>query len=125
MRLDEKTMSVYLVAIVGIVAAVALLLIILNSVDTGTVSGAAVQSTTTSYTEWTTCLDKGNSIKLGNPQGGTLEKKDVCTGTANKLISHAICTQDADGYYTYKFSNPEQCGAGKTCMKDSSGAYCS
>lgn len=126
MKLDEKTVSLYLVAIVGIVAGVALLVLILDNITTtSTISGAAVQSTTTTTTSWTTCLDKGNSVKLGNHQGGTLEKKDVCTGTADKLISHVTCAQDLDGYFTYKYSNAEQCSAGTTCMKDNNGAaYC-
>ncbi len=128
MKLNENMTCVYIVALVGIVAAVALILLIMsnmNTTDSTDISGAAVQSTTTTYTKWTTCLDKGDSIKLGNTQGGTLEKKDVCTGTADKMISLVSCAQDVDGYYTYKYSNPIQCSQMESCKKDSEGyAYC-
>lgn len=125
MKLNETTFSLYIVGLVAIVAAVALLLMMLNSISIGTISGAAVQSTTTTYTEWTTCLDLGNAVKLGNKQASTLTKYDVCTGTNNKMISYVSCAQDVDGYYTYKYSNAVQCAHMESCHVSSCGAaYC-
>ena len=125
MKLNETTFSLYIVGIVGIVAAVALVLMIFNSVSTGTVSGAAVQSTTISTTEWTTCLDIGNAVKLGNHEASTLTKIDVCTGDSDKMISYVSCAQDINGYYTYKYSNAVQCAHMESCLVDSeNNAYC-
>ncbi|MFA6889034.1 MAG: hypothetical protein WC254_06080 [Candidatus Woesearchaeota archaeon] len=115
MKLNETKYSLYIVAIVGVVAAIALLILILSSVGTATISGAAVQSTTTTYTQWTTCLETGDSVKLGNHQGSTLTKYNVCTGDNDKMLSYVSCAQDVDGYYTYKYSNPVQCPNMESC----------
>ena len=126
----DKT-GTYILSIVGVVAAVGLFTIFFGGSSSGdSISGAAIevgetQSTSTTYTEWTTCLDKGNSIKLGNKQGGTLVKTDTCTGQEDKMLVYVTCAQDVDGYYTYKYSNPIQCGSLTSCMKDENGAaYC-
>lgn len=118
----DKT-GTYILGIVGVVAAVGLFTMFFGgSSSTASLSGAAVtvgetQSTAPSYTEWTTCLDQGNVIKLGNKQGGTLIKKDVCTGQqGNKMLSYVTCAQDVNGAFTYKYSNPVQCGIGKECI---------
>ncbi len=124
MKLNETTFSLYLVVIVAIVAAVALLLMMLNSVSVDTISGAAVQSTTTTHTKWTTCLDMGNAVKLGNKQASTLKKDDVCTGTSDKMISYVSCAQDVNGYYTYKYSNAMQCPHMESCHVEKGAAYC-
>ena len=120
----DKT-GTYILSIVGVVAAVGLFTMFFGGSSRGdSISGAAVEvgetrSTTTTTTEWTTCIDTldGKGIKLGNRQGGTLVKKDVCTGQQdNKLLSYVTCAQDVDDGYTYKYSNPVQCGAGKECI---------
>lgn len=125
----DKT-GAYILSIVGVVAAVGLFTMFLGGGSGDSLSGAAVQawdtqSTTTTYTKWTTCLDMGNMIKLGNPQGGTLVKKDACTGQEDKMLVMVSCAQDVDGGFTYKYSNPIQCASTKSCMKDENGAaYC-
>lgn len=127
---DAKAMersAAYIVGIVGVVAAVGILVAILNAgAGSSDVSGAATYIESSSVpmtTQWTTCVDQGNMIKLGNKQGGTLVKKDTCTGTADKNIAYVSCVMDEDGYYSYKYSNQEPCSG--TCMEDDEGAaYC-
>ena len=120
----DKT-GTYILSIVGVVAAVGLFTLFSGASSSGdSISGAAIevgetQSTSTTYTEWTTCVDvlNGKGIKLGNRQGGSLVKEDVCTGQQdNKMLTYVICAEDVDGGYTYKYSNPVQCGVGKECI---------
>lgn len=132
MAKEKDKTAMYILTIVGIVAFVGVCsAIIQNSGSNSDVSGAAVvggQTTSTTgktYTQWTTCLDSGNMVKLGNHAGDTLAKGDVCTGKYDKMISSASCVQDADGSYSYKYSTAASCASGKSCKKDSSGyAYC-
>lgn len=121
--------AAYIVGIVGVVAAVGILVAVLNAgAGSSHVSGAATYieaSKVPTTTSWTTCVDNGNMIKLGDKQGGILKKYDVCTGTADKNIAYVSCVMDEDGFYSYKYSNQESCSDGKTCMKDDEGAaYC-
>lgn len=120
----DKT-GTYILSIVGLVAAIGLFTLFSGARSSSdSISGAAIevgetQSTTTTYTEWTTCTDvlDGKGIKLGNRAGGTLVKTDVCTGQQdNKLLSYVTCAEDVDGGYTYKYSNPVQCGTGRECI---------
>ncbi len=120
----DKT-GAYILSIVSVVAAVGLFTLFSGgSSGSDSISGAAIevgktQSTTTTYTKWTTCVDvlNGKGIKLGNREGGSLLKKDVCTGQQdNKLLSYVTCAEDIDDGYTYKYSNPVQCGVGRECI---------
>jgi hypothetical protein len=129
---EDKT-GVYMLGVVGIVAAVAILVGMMNlgvSGDTN-LSGAAVsagdRSTSPTYTDWTSCLDHGSQIKLANDEGSSLVKRDLCTGStiAGKQIKTVSCVQAVDGGYTYKFANPQDCAEGLRCMKDdNNAAYC-
>lgn len=124
----DKTAAL-LVGIVGVVAVVGLLVTILDIDNLGTGSdttaAAVYGGSVVTQNKWTTCLDLGNKIKLGNKEGDTLVKKDVCTGSAIKKIATVSCVQDNEGDYSYKYNEAEQCASGKSCMKDSSGeAYC-
>ncbi len=130
-KTKDKT-AAYILAIVGIVAFVGVCTtVIQNTENTDDISGAVViggqtaSTTGITYTQWTTCLDKGNSIKLGNHEGGILAKGDICTGKYDKMISKVSCVQDVDGFYSYKYTTATDCPTGKTCKKDSSGyGYC-
>ena len=114
----DKT-GTYILSIVGVVAAVGLFTLFSGASSSGdSISGAAIevgetQSTTTTYTEWTTCVDvlNGKGIKLGNREGGALVKKDVCTGQQdNKMLTYVICAEDVDGGYTYFASAKDKAG---------------
>ena len=130
-RSQDKT-GVYMLAIVGIVVVVALAVAMKGADMDASLTSAAVatgpeQKTTAGHTEWTTCLDNGNKVKLGNKEGGTLAKQDTCTGSAvtGKQIKTVSCVQDIDGDWTYKYANPQDCSVGTRCMKDETGAaYC-
>lgn len=127
----DKT-AMYLLAIVGIVAFVGVCTIGIQSSQMNTdISGAAVvggqmaSTTGVTYTQWTTCLDRGNMVKLGNHQADSLAKADVCTGKYDKFISRVSCVQDVDGDYSYKYSSATSCPYGDSCKKDENGyAYC-
>lgn len=130
MAKEKDKTAMYILAIVGIVAFVGIYTAVIQGSGSD-VSGAAVvggqtiSTTAISYTQWTTCMDKGNMIALGNHAGDTLTKGDVCTGKYDKTISTVSCVQDADGSYSYKYSTAASCASGKSCKKDSSGyAYC-
>jgi len=133
--MNNDKAGAYILGIVGVVAAVGLIVAIIGALGgsgSSDISGAVTSASDEEmdrdfpqYTQWTTCLDQGNMIKLGNHQGGTLTKKDVCTGTVEKMISRVSCAEDLDGYYTYKYTNAEDCSKGKSCKKDDKGAaYC-
>ena len=130
-KTKDKT-AAYILAIVGIVALVGVCTtVIQNSGSTQNISGAVViggktaSTTGVTYTQWTTCLDKANMVKLGNHAGDTLTKGDVCTGKYSKQLSTASCVLDVDGFYSYRYTTATDCPTGKTCKKDSSGyGYC-
>jgi len=126
-RLSEDKMGLYMLGVVGIVAAVGLFVVLMNAGLVSTdVTGAAV-STAPTYSDWTTCLDQGNQVKLANREDGYLVKKNTCTGSAitGKQIKVVSCAQDVDGSYTYKYANAEDCPTDTKCMKDKVGsAYC-
>ncbi len=133
--MNHNKTGAYILGIVGLVAAVGLIVAILGAVreaGSSDISGAVTSALDgkmnrdfPEYTQWTTCLDQGNMVKLGNHEGGTLVKKDVCTGTADKMISRVSCAQDVDGFYTYKYTNADGCSQGKACKTDDNGAaYC-
>ena len=129
--MEKDKTGIYIVAIVGIVAAVGIFVAIFNAgYSEGDISGAAVfgeqeESTiATTYNSWSTCLDQGNSIKLGNREGDTLVKKDVCTGKSIKQIATVYCSKEVDGF-SYKYSEATNCPVGKSCMTDTNGiGYC-
>src|SRR3989338_1199551 len=96
--INNDKAGAYILGIVGIVAAVGLIVAIMGAV--GGSSGSDISGAVTSasdeeegntdfpeYTQWTTCLDQGNMIKLGNHEGGTFVKKDFCTETVDKMIA--------------------------------------
>ncbi len=119
----------YLAGIVGLVAAVGIVVLLLNVRAEGSVAGAAVAEAqqVVSYSSWTTCIDQGNQVKLGNKQGDSLVKKDVCTGSAvrGKQIAEVFCVSDAEGDFSYKYGNPHDCPSGTKCLLVENGAaYC-
>lgn len=133
----KNNQNLYPVSIVGIVALVGIVVLLLhggageNSLNSSeSVTGAVVtviSPEVTSYSFWTTCLDQGNQVKLGDKEGDSLVKKDTCTGSAvrGKQIVEVSCVRDAEGDFSYKYSNPEDCSSGTKCMLDDNGAaYC-
>ncbi|MEK6868130.1 MAG: hypothetical protein AABX98_04890 [Nanoarchaeota archaeon] len=133
--INHNKAGAYILGIIGIVAAVGLIVAIMGAVGESSrsdISGAVTSASDgdmdrdfPDYTQWTTCLNQGNMIKLGNHEGGTLVKKDVCTGTVDKMISRVSCAQDVDGFYTYKYTNADGCAHGKSWEKaDDGAAYC-
>ncbi len=129
MSINQERYGAYVLGIVGIVATVGLIVMILNinsSSDSYDLYGKVIEASETStYTSWALCLDQGNMIKLSYKEGGTLVKKDICTGQNDKMIARVSCTQNHDKTYTDTYSNAEQCPKGMSCMKDhNDAAYC-
>lgn len=127
---SKDMQSLYIVGIVSLVAVVGVILLLLNAGTGASVVGAVVtviSPEVTSYSFWTTCLDQGNQVKLGNKEGDTLVKKDLCTGSASrgKQIANVFCVSDAEGDFSYKYSNAEDCSSGTKCLVDENdAAYC-
>ncbi len=128
----KDAQNVYIVSIVSLVAVVGILVLLLNAGENSSesVTGAVVtviSPEVTSYSFWTRCLDQGNQVKLGNKEGDSLVKKDTCTGSAvrGKQLAAVSCVQDVDRGFSYKYSNPEDCAKGNSCLLDDNGAaYC-
>jgi hypothetical protein len=123
---SKDNTGMYMLVIIGLVAAVAVVAGFGSGTNTDLAGHAvAMDSTTVTYTEWTNCLDQGNEVKLGNDEGSSLSKQDLCTGSADKQITRVSCVEDVDGGFTYKYANAEDCPESLACVEDDDGAaYC-